>query len=65
MAEANDVIDTTARSSLPVYREDVKDIMEQAETCLRRDEGSDDTQELRYVLFRLSFASILQQLMCE
>ena len=65
MAEANDMVDTPARSSTPIYREDVKDVMERAETCLRRDEGSDDTQELRYVLFRLSFAEILKQLMWE
>ena len=49
MAEADDMIDTPARSAQAVDKADVRDFIEGAETWRRRDEGGGEMEELRYV----------------
>ena len=49
MAEENDTIDTPARSALAIDAVDVRDMIEGGETWRRHDEGSGETEELRYV----------------
>ena len=53
MPEANDMIDTPARSARAVDTADVRDMIEGAETGRRHDEGKGETEELRYVGFFL------------
>lgn len=60
MAEANDMIDTPARSARAVDAADVRDMIEGDETGRGHDVGGDELEELRYVglflrchLFRL------------
>ena len=55
MAEADDTIDTSAQSSLPVDAGDVRDMIEGAEPCPRDDEGSGETEGLRYVAVPLLY----------
>ena len=53
MVQANDTIDTPARSALAIDAPDVRYMIEGAETWRRDDEGSGETKERRYVTFPL------------
>lgn len=53
MTEANVMIDTPAHSALLISGADAEDVIECAGSWPRHDEGSGDTEELRYVAFPL------------
>ena len=53
MPEADDKIDTPARSALAVDVADVRDLIEGAETWRGHDVGKGEMEELRYVGFCL------------